>query len=377
MGNITIFFLDFIHLSEEINNANVLSTKIRESLEHYGINVDDILSCTTDNCSLMCLTAECLDLWRIPCVLHIINLIFKEFISGITKKISPIFELIQYLSNSEKYENFIYRKSRLGIKIQKVPSYIESRWTSFCDCILVLFNTKNYIGEFLETNKFLSDIQLGYLKKLVKICEKFREIILTYEKDDFGASGCFLADISIIKQMLSKLENTDLKDGVSNALIKIEELKKTHRFFWDNIAPMALILNPSIEDIEQLLTNEQIEDAKRIIQTRMKKYPAYSQKQQKQQSISRFSQFQKKSHEDEEAPLTPIQKLIENRNIDGNLFEFWQKKIGTEEQQLALVALEILGILVTSALTERYFSKSRYVINNLELMSLQNMLKTK
>lgn len=32
---------------------------------------------------------------------------------------------------------------------------------------------------------------------------------------------------------------------------------------------------------------------------------------------------------------------------------------------MAYVALEVLGILVTSSLTERSFSKSRYVINNL------------
>ena len=46
---------------------------------------------------------------------------------------------------------------------------------------------------------------------------------------------------------------------------------------------MALILNPNIEDINQLLTNEQIETSKRkrIIQTRMKEYPPFKQTQQK------------------------------------------------------------------------------------------------
>lgn len=39
------------------------------------------------------------------------------------------------------------------------------------------------------------------------------------------------------------------------------------------------------------------------------------------------------------------------------------KKIETEENQLALVALEILGVLVTSMMSERSFSKGRYVIN--------------
>ena len=126
---------------------------------------------------------------------------------------------------------------------------------------------------------------------------------------------------------------------------------------------MALILNPNIEDINQLLTNEQIEASKRIIQTRMKKYPPFKQTQQTQQK-NRYSRF-KKTHEEIEVPLTPIQNLLENRSSSNDLFNYWKKRIHTEEQQLAYVALEVLGILVTSSLTERSFSKSRYVINNL------------
>ena len=39
----------------------------------------------------------------------------------------------------------------------------------------------------------------------------------------------------------------------------------------------------------------------------------------------------------------------------------------TDEQQLAYVAFEILEALVISVQTERSFSKSRYVINNLKI----------
>ncbi|KAK8838386.1 hypothetical protein M9Y10_033012 [Tritrichomonas musculus] len=81
---------------------------------------------------------------------------------------------------------------------------------------------------------------------------------------------------------------------------------------------MALILNPNIEDINQLLTNEQIEASKRIIQTRMKKYPPFKQTQQTQQK-NRYSRF-KKTHEEIEAPLTPIQNLLENRSSSNDLF---------------------------------------------------------
>lgn len=48
-----------------------------------------------------------------------------------------------------------------------------------------------------------------------------------------------------------------------------------------------------------------------------------------------------------------------------NLKNYWERKIGTEDQQLGFVAIEILGLLITSVLTERSFSKSRYIIHNL------------
>ena len=136
----------------------------------------------------MCKTSENLNLWRIPCVLHMLNLIFKVFVESISKKITPIFDLIKYLSNSEHYENYLSRKAFLGLKIKKVPSYVEVRWTSFCESILILYETKPYICEFLATNKILNNIQSDYLEKLAKLCEKYKMIVLTYEKDIFGAS---------------------------------------------------------------------------------------------------------------------------------------------------------------------------------------------
>lgn len=58
--------------------------------------------------------------------------------------------------------------------------------------------------------------------------------------------------------------------------------------------------------------------------------------------------------------------MLEDRSSSiTDLKYYWERKIGTEDQQLAFVALEILGLLITSVLTERSFSKSRYIIHNL------------
>ena len=76
-------------------------------------------------------------------------------------------------------------------------------------------------------NKILPDKQLYYLQRLARLCEKYKEIVLTYEKDDFGDSGVFLADVYLIKQMFSELQNTDLKDGAINAKKVKRNIKNT------------------------------------------------------------------------------------------------------------------------------------------------------
>lgn len=204
-GEYQDFFLDFIHLSEETNDALVLAAKIKRTLGLYGLDVEDILSCTTDNCPLMNRTSIELQLWRIPCVLHIFNLIFQEFVDGIADKIKPIFDIIKLLTNSECYENFLLRKSREGINIQKIPSYVETRWTSFCDSIIILKETMTQIQEIIPRNKMLQPNQLNNLNRLYNICKNYKSTILTYEADKFGASG-FLADISLVKKCLLMLK---------------------------------------------------------------------------------------------------------------------------------------------------------------------------
>lgn len=58
-------------------------------------------------------------------------------------------------------------------------------------------------------------------------------------------------------------------------LKKLKGVTKSTSFFWERIEPIVFILNPNIEGIKQLLTNEQNVASKKIIQNQMKKYPSY------------------------------------------------------------------------------------------------------
>lgn len=361
------FFLDFIRLYEEINDADVLYTVVQKSLRDYGLDLDDITSITTDNCSLMKRTVEILGIWRIPCLCHILNLIFKEFILGIKEKISPIIDIINHLNNSSSYQNFLDRKNFISTKkIKKVPHYNETRWTTICDSLIVLYDTYDILIEFFGS-PFLLQNQIDYLHDLQEICKQYKIIIKTYEEDPFGSSSFFLADISIIQNLLTKLENTDFELGVSNAQKKIEELKNIHFYFWNKICPMALLLNPQIEDFSKLLTIEQINESKRIILNKMTKYPPFKSVniESNDTYISLRNEMFKKDDDDVDVPLSSVEKLLEQRSrriVD--IKTYWEAKIGTEDQQLAFVAIEILGMLVTSVASERSFSKGRYVIND-------------
>ncbi|KAK8835293.1 hypothetical protein M9Y10_017582 [Tritrichomonas musculus] len=316
-GKYQDYFLDLIYLYSEINDSDVLSGEIVKCLNGYGLRMSDIISCTTDNCRLMIGTAEKLLTWRIPC----------------------------FLNSSNKYQSFIDRQAEMGIHIKKVPSFSEVRWTSFCDCLLTIYETKDSLKQFLGS-KYLDKKQELYLTMLQNLCKSYKRAVLKYENDSFGAISFFLIDIKVINNLFTELETTDFREAVLMAKEKIKEYKSIHWYFWDIITPIAVLLNPQIEEYSLLLTTEQIDDAKKEIERRMKNYPLIITKDDDddvEDDDYRLSLFKRAT--DNEINKAPIIKILEKRSSKiKNLQEFWEKKIGTEENQLALVALEILGV---------------------------------
>lgn len=127
------------------------------------------------------MTAELLDLWKILCILHIINLIFQEFKKSIAAKITPIFNVIKYAISSEHHEICIEQKIKDGLKIRKIPFYVESRWTSFCEWIIVLVLGGDGAASSLKTAfkksmNFAYAYQMLHLKHLFK-SEKTRALL--------------------------------------------------------------------------------------------------------------------------------------------------------------------------------------------------------
>lgn len=87
-----------------------------------------------------------------------------------------------------------------------------------------------------------------------------------------------------------------------------------------------------------------------------------------QSTSQRFERFKKKQDENgtkKEIQNAPLHRLLEKRDSKiTDLKKYWLDKIGTDDHQLALVAIEILGMVVTSVASERSFSKGRSIITD-------------
>lgn len=249
-----------------------------------------------------------------------------------------------------------------------MQSYCEVRWTSFANSLIILFETKDFIKDFLEKKEILSSGQFKYLYELQDICKTFKFVIETYENDSFGASGCFLADISLIKRKLADLENTDFGPAVTATKKKINKMSKKNCYFWESIAPVALLFNPHIVKYGLLLTTEQIESAKEKIRAKMKRYPPYVPKDKSEATNNqspRNKMFGNNEQPDDSNFNDPLLDLLVKRNSSiPDLYQYWFQKIETDEKQLAMVAIEVLGMVVTSVSSERSFSTSRYIISD-------------
>lgn len=262
------YFLGLNELTSENLSADNLAIEVANTLKNYNLTTENIVSCTTDNCQTMINTGEALNLWRIPCVCHILNLIFQVFVENSKNNLEPFFDLVNYLVRSTKYSLYVINQ-----KIKKIPSYTDVRWTSFCTTILYLLEYKANIKQFCSANQksFPAEKDWTNLSLLSSLCKQYIEIITFFEADHFGASGYFLLYIDIIQDKFFELKKTIYKDDAKSARQKINELQLKHFVFWNHIAPMALLLTPSIP-YSKLLSHNEISTAKSRILKRMEKY---------------------------------------------------------------------------------------------------------
>lgn len=94
----------------------------------------------------------------------------------------------------------------------------------------------------------------------------------------------------------------------------------------------------------------------------MKKYEAKQTKSQNQ-----YPEYMKKYYENiETIKKAPLQKILDERNLNlsnETLKKFWFEKIDTNEKSLVLVAIDILGAVITSVVSERSFPRERLFAN--------------
>lgn len=70
-----------------------------------------------------------------------------------------------------------------------------------------------------------------YLKRLQSICKTYKSIIMTYEKDEFGASSFSLANFLVFNNKFTELEKSDFKEAAIAVKNKIIELSSIHTYF--------------------------------------------------------------------------------------------------------------------------------------------------
>lgn len=142
---------------------------------------------------------------------------------------------------------------------------------------------------------------------------------------------------------------------------KIDELKKKHSHFWNCIAPIALLLNPSVP-FDLFLSKEEISRAKNSIIKKMEKYSLKEQEPKSDHPEYLIKYYQNRP----KVNRAPLEKILDERNVTHSsdaLKSFWFEKLNTAEKLLALVAIDILAIVITSDSSKLSFSRCRLIIN--------------
>ena len=345
------FILGLKHCTQK-SDAEYINTIIQDTIISYDIQ--NVTSCVSDNCNLMIAVGNKLPFMRFPCVCHILNLIMGTFIESAREHLQPIIKIVNLLEKSTNYQMFINDK---GCK--KVSSFCITRWTSFCCTVNDIIETQLELKEFLQDKFDTSAIERA--NELIEFLNDYRKIITFYEADEFGASGFFLRDICIITDHLNALKNTAFAAAANQAIKKIQELKMQHNYFWTTFCVHASLLNPMI-NIEHILTKEIIKSSTMHLQNLInKRFPP----KKPQESSSQPCKYTKlPTLEQQYLTVSQVKKIF--IPACQTLKEFWFNMLeNPNDKGISIVAIEILGTLITSCSTEREFSGTRRIIGYL------------
>ena len=357
-------FIQFCLALEQLINGHADATTIVNAYQNvvhdYGIE-DKILAYVSDNCNTMISVGNKIGGFRFPCICHLLELVLSSFVAPISLKLKHMSHLANQLNETTDFRNLIRGKTPC------IAAYTPIRWTSllnFIDTVEVNAETISNFQKDRNIDNGFSKEDFELLKQIKPFVETINREVKTYENDDFGNISLILGSFESVNEFLSIMQeewkfNELIMNCVSHAMTKLEEITKKYSAIFHPLLDAAVYLNPCIVNngIDIRAAKEYI--AKLMSQISSKRQTTNETKQkQSVETSSKFAEHNKRyAHDSLKIPaIDNITTSLLNGTTE-ELINYWIEKYQQEESmELAIIALSILGMFVSSCSVEREFS---------------------
>ena len=358
---------------EPITSDTALAMKnaFDKVVKRYSIQ-GKILSVVSDNCNAMLSLESMLNIFRFPCMCHVLDRVLAAFLNPKMSLINRVNEGATHLKNCSEFREFI-RGSSTSLML-----YTQIRWNSLKELIDSLEKSWDNIKAFFEKTKkdnVITEADFNEFMGLKPFVNIINTEVHVYENDNFANSSLILGTLGMLKlELENERKDLSLRLCASSALTKLEKIYSKFDKYYHPFLDAAVYVNPCLRKNK---INK--EAAKNLINALVDKYRTSKHIDEKMETDSQsnktalapasetpqLTEFDKQNIFIAGGAATQTSRVIDRleseilRGTADDLLNYWIAKTRDPDWcDLATVAIHILSVLVSSCSAERAFSVS-------------------
>ena len=312
-----------------------------------------VLAYVSDNCNTMKSVGDKIGGLRFPCICHILELVLCRFIDPIKEKIRKMAKVAASLRDSAEFRNIEEENDTITIAL-----YTEIRWTSLLAFINSMHANRNLIVNFQKGKKeALADDEFDLLDHIRPIVKSITKKVAMFENDEFANISLIPMAFIMLKNKLQKFKlaqstGSDICFCADAAIAKLDEINKKYSPVFHPLTDAAVYLNPC-------LLNRQIDKDVAIAYIKKLIDQITTPKKEQISPIQSKSNFAKcnKALSQSQNPIPVLESIPFMQGDPKDVLDYWLMRYQDEKsKELAVVALSILSLFVSSCSVEREFS---------------------
>ena len=363
---------------DENHSAENIKKIIQNKLEEWGLLLQSVVSCTTDNGANVISAAELLKITRIPCFAHSINIGVNRCIEvpQIKKAVARLKSLQNAIAHSWKMKRDLHEAQKLlECEVKNLPSACPTRWWSTLKLCQRFLTNQLPLCKMLQN--FSNQKHLMPEGNEVSGIESFIQVVSVLENVTENLSGETFVTSSSVLPLIRQIKKNVKPNSDDTVLLKTLKEKILHSLERYDEVPLKEILQKSTfldprfrlyffdddvkDSVKKLVSNEL-----KALHSKTNFVPLLnSPPRKRKKGLSALLDYgDSLSDNTKDQSEIEIERYLSLPKIglDDDPLEWW-KNYSSSFPSLSILSKKYLSMQGSSVPSERVFSKGGNVVN--------------